>query len=65
MRHNYPPRKERPVENRYDTTYEAYPELPHISRIIDHSRKLITINLYADPFNSGPHEIAAKPARYE
>lgn len=56
MRRNYPKRVQRNPEEYYDHIYEAMPDEPHISRIIDHPRKLVTINLCADMWDSAPVE---------
>lgn len=56
MRRNYTVRPSTLPEN-YDVVYEFYPDRPEVSKIIDHRRKLITINRDADPYNSAPEEI--------
>ena len=56
MRRNHKTRPSSLVEN-YDVIYDFLPDLPHVSRIIDHPRKLVTVNRCADPFCSKPREI--------
>lgn len=53
MRRNYTVRPSTLVEN-YDVIYEFYPDRPEVSKIIDHRRKLVTINMDADPYFSAP-----------
>lgn len=48
MRKNYPRAAQRNPEEFYDHVYASYPDQPDISRIIDHRRKLVTINNCAD-----------------
>jgi len=52
MRHNYPPRTIRNIEDRYDKIYECHPEAPQVRQINNHPRKLIIINIAADPLYS-------------
>ena len=57
MRRNYPRRTHRyPAEN-YDVVYDTIPERQNVSRIVDHPRKLITINLCANPCTAEVEEI--------
>lgn len=56
MRRNYTTRKSNMVEY-YDTVYDHIPDRPEVSRFINHPRKLVTINLSADPYRSWPVEI--------
>ena len=56
MRHNYTVRKSNMVEY-YDNVYDFLPDHPNVSRIIDHARKLVTINRCADPYRAEPVEI--------
>ena len=56
MRRNYPKRVQRNPEEYYDHVYEPMPDEPHISRIIDHPRKLVIINPCADIWDSAPVE---------
>lgn len=57
MRRNYPKRVHRDPAEHYDVVYDSLPGCPHISRIIDHPRKLVTINLLANPWIAVPEEI--------
>ena len=54
---NAPRRFYRDPEECYDIIYDALPDRPEVSRIVDHPRKLITINLMADAWASAPEEI--------
>lgn len=56
MRRNYTVRPSTMPEN-YDVVYEFYPDRPEVSKIIDHRRKLVTINRSADPYFSVPVEV--------
>lgn len=57
MRRNYPRRTHRdPVEN-YDLVYDFFPDRQDVSRIIDHPRKLVTVNLCANPWTAEPEEV--------
>lgn len=60
-----PHRTRRDIEESYDVTYAVMPDIPHISRIIDHPRKLIIINLCADPWNAQPEEIYREPTCFD
>lgn len=65
MRRNYPRRSHRdPIAN-YDVVYDALPGQPNVSRIIDHPRKLITINLTANPWTAEPEEIFYEPTCFD
>lgn len=57
MRRNYPNRVHRDPEEHYDRIYDALPDRPNVSRIIDHPRKLVTINLCANPYTALPEEV--------
>lgn len=57
MRRNYPKRSHRDPMEHYDVVYDTMPDRQHISRIIDHPSKLITINLCANPWTAEPKEI--------
>ena len=48
MRKNYPRGTYRDPEEHYDLVYDFYPDQQEVSRIIDHRRKLVTINNCAD-----------------
>lgn len=56
MRRNNRTRPSSLVQN-YDVIYDFLPDQPHVSRIINHPRKLIIINRSADPYYSRPREI--------
>ena len=56
MRRNYTVRKSNLAEY-YDVEYDFLPDHPLISRIIDHPRKLITINRCADPYYAQPVDV--------
>lgn len=58
MRHNYTTRRSN-LEEFYDVVYDSFPELPHIFKIVNHSRKLITINTDA-PINGEVREVGRK-----
>lgn len=60
-----PRRNYRDPEECYDTVYDAIPERPDISKIINHPRKLITINLCADPYIAQPEEVFHERTLYE
>lgn len=57
MRRNYPRRTHRDPAENYDVVYDTIPERQDVSRIINHPRKLITINLCANPYTAEPEEI--------
>lgn len=65
MRRNIPRRIRRNPEEHYDVIYNAFPDRPGMSRIIDHPRKLVTINLCADPWTAQPEEILYERTIYE
>ena len=65
MRKNYPKRVHRDPEEHYDVVYDTIPERRETSRIIDHPRKLITINLCANPWTAEPEEIFYERTCYE
>ena len=54
---NAPRRFYRDPAECYDVVYDAMPDRPEVSRIIDHPRKLITINLMANAWTAMPEEI--------
>lgn len=56
MRRNFTIRKSSLPEY-YDTVYDYLPDMPHVSKIINHPRKLITINRSADPYYAHPMEV--------
>lgn len=56
MRHNYSVRRSS-LEEYYDVEYDFMPDHPHIERVIDHPRKLVTINRCADPYYAQPVEV--------
>lgn len=56
MREDTPRRTRRDPEEYYDVVYDTMPDRQHISRIIDHPRKLITVNLCADPWTAEVEE---------
>lgn len=56
MRRNYTIRKSSLTEY-YDVEYDFMPNHPNISRVIDHPRKLITINRCADLHYAEPYEV--------
>lgn len=58
MHKNYSHRARRPIEELYDVVYDAMPDRRDVSRIIDHPRKLVTINLCAYPWAAEVVEIA-------
>lgn len=60
MRRNFTIRKSNMVEY-YDTVYDHIPDRPEVSRFINHPRKLVTINLSADPYYAQPLEIHHEP----
>ena len=57
MRRNYPRRTHRDPAENYDVVYDAIPERQNVSRIVDHPRKLITINLCANLWMAEVEEI--------
>lgn len=56
MRHNYTVRRSN-LEDYYDVEYEFMADYPLISCVIDHPRKLKTINRCADPQRAQPYEV--------
>ena len=56
MRRNFTVRKSN-IPAYYDRVYDFMPEQPLVSRIIDHRRKLVTINRSADPCRAEAVEI--------
>lgn len=65
MRRNYPKRVHRDPAECYDVIYDTMPDRQHISRIINHPRKLIIINLCANPWTAAPEEIFRERTCYE
>lgn len=65
MRRNYPRRAHRDPAECYDVVYDNLPDRQNISRIIDHPRKLITINLCANPYMAEAVEIFREHTCYE
>lgn len=57
MRRNYPRNSRRDPEEYYDHIYRYMPHKPHVSRIINHPRKLVIHNRCADPYCSEPEVI--------
>lgn len=45
----------------YDVIYDFIPDRPEVSEIINHPRKLRTINRSADPYYAKPLEIFHEP----
>lgn len=62
---NAPRRFYRDPAECYDVVYDVLPERQNVSRIIDHPRKLITINLCANPYIAMPEEVFWERTRYE
>lgn len=56
MRHNYTVRRSNLAEY-YDVVYDYLPDMPNVSKVINHPRKLVTINRSADPYYSRPVEV--------
>lgn len=65
MRRNYPRRTHRDPAENYDVIYDNLPERQNVSCIINHPRKLITINLCANPYIAMPEEVFWERTRYE
>ena len=65
MRRNYPKRTCRDPEEHYDKVYDSMPDRPEVSRIINHPRKLITINLAANPYLAEAVEVFREHTCYE
>ena len=53
-----------PEEN-YDVVYDVMPDRPEVSRIINHPRKLITVNLSANPYMAEAVEVFRERTCYE
>lgn len=49
----------------YDVIYDTIPDRSEIGRIIDHPRKLVTINLCANPYTAQVEEIFYERTCYE
>ena len=45
-----PRRNYRDPEENYDIVYDSMLDRPEVSRIINHPRKLVTVNLAANPY---------------
>ena len=65
MRRNYPRRTHRDPAENYDVIYDNLPERQNVSRIVDHPRKLITINLCANPWTAEVEEIFYERTCYD
>ena len=68
MRKNYPRAAQRNPEEYYDHIYANYPDQQDVSQIVDHRRKLVTINCCANPYIARPLDISYEsriPAFYE
>ena len=57
MRKNHPRGTYRDPEEHYDLVYDFFPDQQEVSRIIDHRRKLTTVNLCANPAIAQPLDI--------
>ena len=53
----YPRKCNRDPEEYYDVVYDTVPERQDIYKIINHPRKLITVNLCANPYDSRIEEV--------
>ena len=62
---NAPRRFYRDPAECYDVVYDVLPDRQEVSRIIDHPRKLITINLCANPYIAMPEEVFWERTSYE
>lgn len=60
-----PRRNYRDPKEYYDVTYDAFPELPDVSEIINHPRKLVIVNLCANPYTAQVQEIRYERTCYE
>ena len=60
-----PRRNYRDPKEYYDVTYDAFPELQDVSKIINHPRKLVTVNLCANPYTAQVQEIFYERTCYE
>ena len=60
-----PRRNYRDPEEYYDVEYDTIPEMQDVSKIINHPRKLITINLCANPYVARVEEIFYERTCYE
>lgn len=61
----YPRRNYRDPEEYYDVEYDTIPQMQDVSRIINHPRKLITVNLCANPYTDTVEEIFHERICYE
>lgn len=61
----YPRKNYRDPTEYYDVIYDTIPERQEISRIIDHPRKLITVNLCANPYTAQVEEVFYERTCYE
>lgn len=61
----FPRRIHRDPEEYYDVEYDTIPEMQDVSKIINHPRKLITINLCANPYAAHVEEIFYERTCYE
>lgn len=61
----YPRRNYRDPEEHYDHVYETIPERQEICKIINHPRKLVTINLCANPYTAQVEEIFRERTCYD
>jgi hypothetical protein len=60
-----PRRNYRDPEEYYDVEYDTIPEMQDVSRIINHPRKLVTVNLCANPYTAQVQEIFYERTCYE
>lgn len=60
-----PRRNYRDPEECYDVVYDTIPDRPEIGRIIDHPRKLVTVNLCANPYTAQVEEVFYERTCYE
>lgn len=60
-----PRRNYRDPEECYDVVYDTIPERQEISKIINHPRKLVTINLCANPYTAQVEEVFHERTCYE
>ena len=60
-----PRRNYRDPEEYYDIEYDTIPEMQDVSRIINHPRKLVTVNLCANPYTAQVQEVFHERTCYE
>ena len=60
-----PRRNYRDPEENYDIVYDSMPDRPEVSRIINHPRKLVTVNLAANPYLAEAVEVFRERTCYE